>query len=335
IKGWPFFAAHRRLVALKSALAISSMLLFLITPWPMKIIIDNVIDANPLAGIPRRILLPLVGTDRIALLTVLVTFLIVAVILTGISGEDPQAVDTEVGSGGLDQAGASGGAANNGWSLWNGLLGLVETYVTLDLSQRVNQDLRSAIYTRFLRSPLGLYGDQKIGDAVFRVMNDSAGISEVFYRGLLAPVMSITMFVCALIVITAQFSNEPMIPIGCAMLLPLIAIAGALFSRVFRDRSQVMREQGSNIMAVFEERLANVHLIKAYGTEGRETHTVDTASWKSYAATLKFVGFILAMVVILTPPILLLIMSGLYHLFGEVIDNRLSLGDVVLLLSYG
>ena len=335
IKGWPFFAAHRRLVALKSALAISSMLLFLITPWPMKIIIDNVIDAHPLAGIPRRILLPLVGTDRIALLTVLVTFLIVTVILTGISGEDPQAVDTEVGSGGLDQAGASGGAANNGWSLWNGLLGLVETYVTLDLSQRVNQDLRSAIYTRFLRSPLGLYGDQKIGDAVFRVMNDSAGISEVFYRGLLAPVMSITMFVCALIVITAQFSNEPMIPIGCAMLLPLIAIAGALFSRVFRDRSQVMREQGSNIMAVFEERLANVHLIKAYGTEGRETHTVDTASWKSYAATLKFVGFILAMVVILTPPILLLIMSGLYHLFGEVIDNRLSLGDVVLLLSYG
>ncbi len=80
--------------------------------------------------------------------------------------------------------------------------------------------MRSAIYRRFLRSPLGLYGDQKIGDAVFRVMNDSAGISEVFYRGLLAPVMSITMFLCALVVIIAQFSDEPMIPIGCALLLP-------------------------------------------------------------------------------------------------------------------
>jgi ABC-type multidrug transport system fused ATPase/permease subunit len=335
VKGWPFFAAHRRLVVMKSAIAISSMLLFLITPWPMKIIIDNVIDGGPLTGVPRRILLPLVGTDRIALLTVLVTFLIVTVILTGISGDDPQAVDTEVGSGGLDQAGASGGAANNGWSLWNGLLGLIEAWVTLDLSQRVNQDLRTAIYTRFLRSPLGLYGDQKIGDAVFRVMNDSAGISEVFYRGLLAPVMSITMFVCAFIVITAQFSNEPMIPIGCAILLPLVAIGGAFFSRVFRDRSQVMREQGSNVMAVFEERLANVHLIKAYGAESRETNAVDIASWKSYAATLKFIGFVLAMVVILTPPILFLVMSGLYHLFGEVIDKRITLGDVVLLMTYG
>ena len=335
VKGWPFFAAHRRLVLLKSAIAVSSMLLLLITPWPMKIIIDNVIDARPLTGIPGRILLPLVGTDRIALLTLVVAFLIVTVILTGISGDDTQAVDTEVGSGGLDQAGASGGAANNGWSLWNGLLGLLETWVTLDLSQRVNQDLRTAIYTRFLRSPIALYGDQKIGDAVFRVMNDSAGISEVFYRGLLAPAMSITTFVCAFIVVTAQFSNEPMIPIGCALLLPLIAIGGAFFSRVFRDRSQVMREQGSNVMAVFEERLANVHLIKAYGTEGREAGAVDTASWKSYVATLKFVGFLLAWVVILTPPILLLVMSGLYHLFDEVIDQRITLGDVVLLMTYG
>src|SRR5271170_2128498 len=121
VKGWRFFGAHRRLVILKSAIAVSSMLLFLITPWPMKIIIDNVIDGHPLAGVPRRILLPLVGTDQIALLTLVVTFLIVTVILTGISGDDTQAVDTEVGSGGLDQAGASGGAANNGWSLWNGI----------------------------------------------------------------------------------------------------------------------------------------------------------------------------------------------------------------------
>ena len=223
-KGWQFFAAHRRLVVIKSAIAISSMLLFLITPWPMKIIIDNVIDAHPLTGVPGRILLPLVGTDRIALLMLIVAFLTITVILTGHLWRRSSLVDTEVGSGGLDQAGASGGAANNGWSLWNGLLGLIETYVTLDLSQRVNQDLRTAIYTRFLRSPLGLYSDQKIGDAVFRVMNDSAGISEVFYRGMLAPIMSITMFVCALSVITSQFSNEPMIPIACATLLPLIAI---------------------------------------------------------------------------------------------------------------
>lgn len=335
VKSWPFFAAHRRLVVLKSTIAISSMLLFLITPWPMKIIIDNVIDGHPLSGLAGQILLPIVGIDRIALLGAVVTFLLITVVLVGISGDDTQSLNTEIGSGGLDQAGASAGAPNNGWSLWNGVLGLIETWITIDLTQRVNQDLRTAIYRRFLRSPLGLYGDQKIGDAVFRVMNDSAGISEVFYRGLLAPVMSITMFLCALVVIMAQFSNEPAIPIGCALLLPAIAIAGAAFSRVFRDRSQAMREQGSNVMAVFEERLANVHLIKAYGTERRETSRVDDASWKSYSATLKFIGFIGAMLLVLAPIVILLMTAGLYHLFDQVIDKRLTLGDVVLLMSYG
>lgn len=334
LRGSRFFAAHRRLVAFKAAIAISSMLLFLITPWPMKIIIDNVIDAHPLTGLPARILLPLVGTDRMALLKLIVISLLVTVILCGISGDDPQRVDTEVGSDGLDQAGAGGSAANNGWSLWNGLLGIIETYLTLDLTQRVNQDLRTTIFTRLLRSPLGLFGDQKIGDAVFRVMNDSSGIGEVFYRGLLAPVMSLTMFACALILITAEFSNEPMIPIGAALMLPLLLIAGALFSQIFRDRAQTMRERGSDIMAAFEERLANIHLIKAYGAEARETHNVDAASWESYRATLKLIGFAAAMVLMLVPPVLFLAIFGLHHLFAEVIDQRLSLGDVVLLLSY-
>ncbi|HLX38415.1 MAG TPA: ABC transporter ATP-binding protein, partial [Candidatus Binataceae bacterium] len=334
-RGWPYFAAHRRLVILKSSVAISSMLLFLITPWPMKIIIDNVLDGHPLTGIPARILLPIAGTDRVRLLAVLVGFLIITTILTGISGDDPEPVDTETGSGGLDQAGQSGGAANSGWSLWNGVLGFIENSITLDLSQRVNQDLRVAVYSRFLRSPLGLYSDQKIGDAVFRVMNDSAAINEVFYRGLLAPVMSIVMFLCALLIVTVQFSNEPWIPIACAAVLPVIALGGALFARVFRDRAQIMREQGSNIMASFEERLTNVQLIKAYGTENRESQTVDRASWASYSATLKFIGFILLLVVLMTPPMLLLMVGALYHLFGEVIDKRISLGDVVLLMSYG
>jgi ABC-type multidrug transport system fused ATPase/permease subunit len=334
IKGWKFFAAHRRLVILKFAIAISSMLLLLATPWPMKIIIDNVIDGHPLTGVAARILRPLVGTDRVALLTVVVGFLFFTAILGGISGDRSVPLDTDTGSGGVDQAGAGGAAANNGWSVWNGLLGWFETWITLDLTQRVNQDLRTAIYARFLRSPMQLYDEQKIGDAVFRVMNDSAGVGEIFYRGVLRPLMALTMFLGALVVITTKFRSEPMIPIGCALVMPLVAIVGAFFGRVFRNRAQTMRERGSDIMATFEERLANVQLIKAFGAEAHETRNVDSASWASYTATLKLVASIALMIAIVAPPILLMIIAGLNHLFGEVIDRRLSLGDVVLILSY-
>ena len=334
-KSWAFFAPHSRLVLLKSVIAVMGLLLFLITPWPMKIIIDNVIDGRPLSGISARILLPIAGTNRVTLLFVVIAFLFVSVLLAGIAGDDPQRVETDVGSGGLDQAGTTSQKANDGWSLWNGILGLVETYVTLDLTQRVNQDLRTAIYDRFLRAPIGLYGDQKIGDAVFRVMHDSASIGDVFYRALLAPIMAITMFICALIVLTAQFYHEPFIPLICAAVLPVIGIGSTLFSRLFRDQAQRMREQGSNVMAVFEERLANVHLIKAYGTEARETRAVDSASWGSFRETLKLIVFIMMAIAILAPLVCVIIIATIYHLMSEVIANRITLGDVVLIASYG
>ena len=334
-RSWPYIAAHRRLVILKTCVALFSMTLFLITPWPAKIIIDNVIDGHPLTGLPARILLPIAGSNRVTLLTVLMLILLVTVIFAGTSGDKPSGVDTRVQNGGLDQASFTANDANNGWSLWTGLLGLFEVWITIDLTQRVNQDLRVKVYERFLRSPLGLYGDQKIGDAVFRVMHDSAGVAEVFYTGVLGPILSLVMFGLALTVLSFQFSNEPAIPIAAACILPVVAIGSALFARIFRDQAQRMREQGSNVMAVFEERLAHVHLIKAYGTEARETQTVDLASWESYRATLRMIIYILASVLILVPALGYINLRVLYGLMNEVIDKRITLGDVILLISYG
>jgi ABC-type multidrug transport system fused ATPase/permease subunit len=334
-RSWPYIAAQRRLVIIKTCVAVFSMTLFLITPWPAKIIIDNVIDGHPLTGLPARVLLPIAGSDRVALLTVLVLILLVTVMLAGTSGDRPSGVNTQVQSGGLDQASFTANDANNGWSLWTGLLGLFETWITLDLTQRVNQDLRVKVYERFLRSPLGLYGDQKIGDAVFRVMHDSAGIAEVFYTGVLRPILSLVMFGLALVVLSLQFSNEPIIPIAAACMLPVVTIGATLFARIFRDQVQRMREQGSNVMAVFEERLAHVQLIKAYGSEGRETRNVDVASWESYRATLRMVVYIMVALLILVPALGYINLRVLYGLMSQVIDKRITLGDVVLLISYG
>ena len=54
VKSWPFVSRYRRLVAIKCALVFVSLTFFLMTPWPLKIVIDNVIDGHPLTGIPGR-----------------------------------------------------------------------------------------------------------------------------------------------------------------------------------------------------------------------------------------------------------------------------------------
>ncbi len=334
VRSWRFIQEHRRLVALKSVLAFTSLTFFLMTPWPVKIVIDNVIDARPLTGIPARLLLPLAGQNRWLLLAILAGFLLAAAILIGIVGDEPQELHTDVASGELDQAAGTANRANDGWSLWNGLFGYLEARITIDLTQRINQSLRAAVYERFLRSPLPMYADQKIGDAVFRVMHDSAAIGAVLYRGILAPLMSIFIFVLTLVILWAEFSSEPLIPIFAAITLPVVAIGSGLFGRLLRDQSREMRERGSDVMAAFEERVAQVQLIKAFGQEERERAHVDRASWGSYAATLKMLALAFAIIVVLTPLLGALFIVLVYHLMREVIANRITLGDVVLLLSY-
>src|SRR5262250_2293812 len=174
VKAWPFISEHRRLVILKCSLILIAVAFYLAGPWPLKIIIDNVIDGRPLTGWPAAILVPIVGTSRAELLVAVTVFMAFTLIVIGSSGDPPLALSTSVGGLGLDQAGATTDDANTGNSNWNGLFGYLETAVTIRLTQNINQSVRTAVYRRFLAAPLTLYGDQKIGDAVFRAMNDSA-----------------------------------------------------------------------------------------------------------------------------------------------------------------
>ena len=335
VKTWPFISRYRRLVTIKCTLVFVSLTFFLMTPWPLKIVIDNVIDGHPLTGLPGAILSPFVGNSRTGLLVAVTAFLGLAVLLIGMIHGDAQSLGTNVNSGGLDQAGITANDANEGGSLWNGLFGYLEAYVTIDLTQRMNQSLRTAIYERFLRSPLSLYADQKIGDAVFRVMYDSASIGPVFYRGVLAPIMSLVMFAMAMIVLSFQFSNEPVIVVVAILFLPVVAVGSGVFGRLIRDQSQSMRETGSDVMAAFEERVAQVQLIKAFGQESRETAAVDAASWQSYRSTLRLLGILFVMLLVLAPACAALIGYGFYYLMLQVVAGRITLGDIVLLASYG
>ena len=76
VKSWLYVSRFRRLVAIKCALVFVSLTFFLMTPWPLKIVIDNVIDGHPLTGIPGAILTPIAGDSRSALLLAVSLFLV-------------------------------------------------------------------------------------------------------------------------------------------------------------------------------------------------------------------------------------------------------------------
>jgi ABC-type multidrug transport system fused ATPase/permease subunit len=95
-----------------------------------------------------------------------------------------------------------------------------------------------------------------------------------------------------------------------------------------------MRETGSDVMAAFEERVAQVQLIKAFGQEARETAVVEAASWASYRSTFRMLAIIFVLALVLAPVCAALIGYAFYYLMMQVIAGRMTLGDIVLLGSY-
>jgi len=139
----------------------------------------------------------------------------------------------------------------------------------------------------------------------------------------------------AIIVLSIQFSNEPVIIAVAILFLPVVAIGSSLFGRALRAQSQSMRESGSNVMAAFEERVAQVQLIKAFGQEARETAVVDAASWQSFRSTLRMLAIFFLIVIVLAPVSCALIGYSLYYLMMQVVTGKITLGDIVLLAGYG
>jgi len=70
------------------------------------------------------------------------------------------------------------------------------------------------------------------------------------------------------------------------------------------------------------------------GQERRESARIDRASWESYSAALRMIIIIMGLFIVLAPPIALLWYYGLYYLMMQVIEGRMTLGDVVLLATY-
>ena len=90
-------------------------------------------------------------------------------------------------SSGHDQATRTDNEANAGFSLASGLLGLYDLRFTIRLTQAVNHHYRARLFERIQALPLTTFDDQRIGDAVFRVLYDTPAITSAVYRILFTP----------------------------------------------------------------------------------------------------------------------------------------------------
>ena len=99
-----------------------------------------------------------------------------------------------------------------------GLLGLFEFRFTLRLTQALNHLYRSRVFERIQSLPMRAFDDERIGDAVYRLMYDTPSITNVCYRLLVTPVAAVLGLLVTVWVVREHGDRQPGRRLGRARL---------------------------------------------------------------------------------------------------------------------
>jgi len=343
-RGLRYVRPFKRQFAVKALLLVLSLLPLMVMPWPIKILIDQVIKDTPLGdpsvGFPFFMwpfLDLMAGASKGELLVGTLILQAVLLALVGAFGTSGRERDTTSGylSSGFDSATRTENAANAGFSLTGGLLGLIDFRWTLRLTQRINHYYRTQLFERIQSLPMTSFDDERIGDAIFRVMYDTPSITEVVYRILLTPVGAPLAILLTVSIMGEVYGwGLPVVWAGLAFIL-VASLPTLPFTAALRRRGGRSRKAGALTTSTVEEGISNILAVQSLGGEDRERSRFDIDSNQSFRQFR-----LLALVVMLT----VLAAGSLGAILGakyffidvadQVIDGGFTPGDFSVLLVY-
>ena len=210
----------------------------LLEPWPLKVVLDNVLKSKPAQGWLNTWVLSTFGNNTLGVLN----FAALAVLAIAIVG-----------------AGCS----------------YVEKYVTTSVGQWVTHDLRRTLYSHIQRLSLAYHDHKQTGDLISRVTGDIDAIQSFIVSGLLdAMINSLTLvgMLGVMLYLNWQFT---LIALSVAPFLFLVVFS---YTRRIKKASREVRKKEGEIVSVMQEVLSSIHVVKAFAREDYEQKRLEEQS---------------------------------------------------------
>jgi ABC-type multidrug transport system fused ATPase/permease subunit len=175
------------------------------------------------------------------------------------------------------------------------LCGFALWYYQVWILQRMNQTLRLALFDRLQTLSLRFHAESRIGDAIYRLYQDSAMVTRVIEVLFLTPLFAVGRFAYSLAIV---FALKPGLALILAVVWPLLVLVGFTMSQSLRTGFRAAREANSALTSRIQESLAGMKVLKAYGLESFaqqrfEQDSLD-AFHKAFAVRSLFASFTVA-----------------------------------------
>jgi ATP-binding cassette subfamily B protein len=212
-----------------------------------------------------------------------------------------------------------------------GLFRFVWRYCLLGTSRRVEEGIRSKLFSHLQTLSASYYDQTRTGDLMAHATNDIQQVRMAAGMGLVALNDAVVLGLAAI-----GFMAYIDVPLTLLVLIPMpfIALAARYFSRKMHHRYQQVQSSFAELTEAVRERIAGIRVIKSYGLERGEADRVNGFSQRYVRENLglvKITGTFFPMMLLLTNLSLAIVIF-----FGgrQTIRGTITTGDFVAFISY-
>lgn len=219
----------------------------LLDPWPVKVVVDNVLKSRPTSGWLNQWIYETVGDDKLAILKLAAIAALVIACL--------------------------GAAAS-----------YAEKYLTTSVGQWVMHDLRKMMYSQIQRLSLNYHDNKQSGDLISRATTDIDAIQSFVTSGLLGALVDCLTLVGMVGVML--YLNWRFTLIALSVAPPMFAVVYSYTRRIKKASREVRKKEGQ-IVSVLQETLSSIRVIRAFAREDYEQRRLEEESLESVEVSLR------------------------------------------------
>ena len=238
---------HWKALTIALVAVLGETLTDILEPWPIKIVVDNILQSKKLPSVLGGIVTGLFGSNAGAVLY----FAVAAVALIAIVG----AVSS-----------------------------YVEKYLTTSVSQWVGHDLRRTLYHHIQRLSLAEHDRSRTGDLITRVTSDIGAVQDFINSallGMLVNAMTLVGMIGVMLYLNWRFT------LIALSIVPVLFLVVYYYTRRIKSASRAVRTQEGKLLSVVEEVLTSIRTVKAFAREDYEEQRFETESLANVEAGLQ------------------------------------------------
>jgi ABC-type multidrug transport system fused ATPase/permease subunit len=245
---WSLLKPYRRNLLILMSAMVLQMVTTIAVPWPLKIVLDNVLGEHKLPRWLDSILAPFANGETKMQIAVAAA---IAVVLIAVLGA---------------------------------VASYIANYYTTSIGQWVANDLRLRTYSRLQELSLNYYNTHDMGTLLSTITADVQTIQAFASSSTLGIVVDLLTITGMLVIMFCMNWDFTLIAVA---ITPFMLLLIWRFKKAVKKATKEVRKQQSNIVSVVQRGLESMKVVKAFGRQDLEQEELSEASKTTVEAALR------------------------------------------------